>query len=188
MTNRDRSLKSGEREVASSLDGVGQWQKWRYYEAQKYCIWRSVIDVGCGAGYGSYILKEVAGSVVGIDDSGETIEYAKKHYSSNGARYICSDFMSLAPHIWPADVVVAFEFIEHLPDPEKTFQALGVISRDTIILTSPHSSSPVGRFHHQHFSEDDISCLMDGIGFKPAELKIVHFSGGPHVFCVAKRG
>lgn len=50
----------------------------------------SVIDIGCGSGYGSFKLKESGYNVTGIDLSEEMIELAKNHLGSDVPLYVGS--------------------------------------------------------------------------------------------------
>jgi SAM-dependent methyltransferase len=82
-----------------------------------------VLDAACGLGYGSAILNDgtLAESVTGIDTSEWAITYATEHYgrSRPGVSFRLSDVMSVAD-LEPGtlDVIVSFETLEHIADPE----------------------------------------------------------------------
>ena len=79
-----------------------------------------VLDIGCGIGYGSFIMHNMLNCGIDcIDKSpvahGVYLEaFAKKAPRVN---YIVEDFTQLGPDRLPAnyDAVVSFEFIEHIP-------------------------------------------------------------------------
>src|SRR3954452_8778002 len=71
----------------------------------------SVLDVGCGTGYGSAEFS----SVTGADVSAEAVEYARKHYSRPGVQFIEASGDAL-PLDQQFDLITAFEVIEHLAD------------------------------------------------------------------------
>ncbi len=53
-----------------------------------------VADIGCGSGKTSYTLHELAqpgGTVIGIDGSGERIDYADRTYGKYGIKFFCRD-------------------------------------------------------------------------------------------------
>ena len=50
----------------------------RYMLAAKFAEGKTVLDIACGEGYGTYILSQVAKSVIGVDISKETIAAAKE--------------------------------------------------------------------------------------------------------------
>src|ERR1039458_7500410 len=53
----------------------------RYHFAVRLARGKRVLDAGCGAGYGSAELADVAESVTGIDIALVAVEYARAHYA-----------------------------------------------------------------------------------------------------------
>jgi 2-polyprenyl-3-methyl-5-hydroxy-6-metoxy-1,4-benzoquinol methylase len=106
----------------------------RYEFARGYCADKAVADIACGSGYGSDILRQVAASVDGYDRVP-----------------LCGNIvLDLEQEAWHTfyDVIVSFETIEHLANPDFF---LGNVAR-----TSPRLivSSPIGEFmgynpHHK---------------------------------------
>ncbi len=82
---------------------------------------QTVLDLGCGIGYGSLILASKAKKVVAIDRDPDSIALLKSLASQLGVHNveaICGDVASLDTAIPdPIDVVVCHELIEHLPQP-----------------------------------------------------------------------
>ncbi|MCC7044669.1 MAG: class I SAM-dependent methyltransferase [Acidobacteria bacterium] len=82
-----------------------------------------VLDAACGLGYGSAILTDgtLADSVVGIDLDPAAVAYATSHYGSARSRlsFRTMDVQAVAD-LEPesVDVVVTFETLEHLRDPD----------------------------------------------------------------------
>lgn len=90
----------------------------RYIWALPFCVNKETVDAACGTGYGSNILASVAKNVIGLDNDGPSISYAREHSKSN-TNYLLDDLDNTihVNHKW--DLVVTFETIEHLDDPIK---------------------------------------------------------------------
>lgn len=94
----------------------------RYHHAAEYIREGDrVLDLACGYGYGSKILLEnsKALSVIGIDNSKDSIHYAVENYAAKDLQYLEGDAEAL--HQFPnnsIDFVTGFEMIEYLPHPE----------------------------------------------------------------------
>lgn len=85
---------------------------YRYTEALKHFDFNdTVLDIGCGNGYGTSILNLKTDNVTGIDPDGEGIHYAKEDYPT-------IDFFQKGFELEQKsfDFFVAFEVIEHLDD------------------------------------------------------------------------
>src|SRR6516165_12777051 len=54
----------------------------RYTFAARLARGKRVLDAGCGAGYGSAALAEIAESVTGVDVAAEAVGYARAHYQA----------------------------------------------------------------------------------------------------------
>jgi SAM-dependent methyltransferase len=90
----------------------------RYAWALRACEGRRVVDLGCGAGYGTVILSSFARSVVGLDVSEDAVELARSLYPSIDFRVA-----SLVEDELPeADIAVCFEVLEHLEAPERALE------------------------------------------------------------------
>ncbi|MDD5529889.1 MAG: methyltransferase domain-containing protein [bacterium] len=97
-----------------------------------------VFDAGCGCGYGSHhLLKSGAKKVTGIDISEETIEYCKSHYENENLEFkvMNAEKLSFPDKIF--DVVVSFEVVEHLENPEMYLSEIKrVLKTDGILIIS----------------------------------------------------
>lgn len=140
----------------------------RYKTAASYVSGKKVLDIACGSGYGSRILKLAgATSVVGVDVSLQTIEYAKKNYQENDIEFICADAEQFE---WPErfDIVTSFETIEHLYHPEKFLERIhNLLIPDGVFLLSV----PLGEtrhmdpYHLHAFSQNQVLALLKKTGF-----------------------
>src|ERR1044071_9460864 len=79
-----------------------------------------VLDLGCGAGMGTYLYSLVARHVIAVDYDINAIEEAKAWpYPKENVQFIHGDitdpdFLAKLPQ---ADVCVAFEILEHVEEP-----------------------------------------------------------------------
>jgi 2-polyprenyl-3-methyl-5-hydroxy-6-metoxy-1,4-benzoquinol methylase len=72
-----------------------------------------VVDMACGEGYGSDLLADSAGSVVGVDANPEAHEHARLRYRRPNLRFERDLVESFAE---PCDAVVFLQTIEHVQD------------------------------------------------------------------------
>jgi SAM-dependent methyltransferase len=108
---------TGERVIPGHVD-IDLWNEHlsRYAFAARLARRKRVLDVGCGAGYGSAELANTATSVTGIDLSPEAISHADENYSRPNITFQQASATQLPFPEASFDLVVAFEVIEHLPD------------------------------------------------------------------------
>lgn len=87
----------------------------RYKFVLPHCKSKKVLDAACGTGYGSRMIEDEGGALIvfGVDVDRETVEYARQEYEI-GAQFC--DLESNFPK-GDFDLVVSFETIEHLQDP-----------------------------------------------------------------------
>jgi len=85
----------------------------RYVFASNLLPYAACLDLGCGTGYGTEILRKM-GEADGVDSSIETVRHAVKNYPR--CKFYCNDIHnfvnSVGSYTW--NLVVMFEVIEHL--------------------------------------------------------------------------
>lgn len=183
----NRELNSGERQVATNPTSIDFWHRWRYKEAlNRIDEGDTVLDLGCGIGYGSCILAQKARCVAAVDDSLEAIEFARQHFSHDTVSYINKDIFDIRDSF---DVVVAFEILEHTEKPEKFFELASRITRKRLVLSTPHVSVDLENspFHYRHFTAEEIKSYMEKSGFKVTDLRVLKFTKGLAIFCGGSR-
>lgn len=169
------SLNSGERQVSADLSGIRADHIARYEFVRDHITPGSrVIDFACGVGYGSDIMAAGSHTVYGYDIDAETIDYAKKFYSSNGAVFEVMDASAIQPDSLPdCDVAVSFETIEHIEDPRPFLLALRKAPR--LIASVPNESvmpwqredGSVTAFHFRHYTKYQFAELLIECGWNP---------------------
>ena len=88
---------------------------------KRYCFARDrlksseiVLDCACGCGYGSSVLAQSAGKVIGIDLEPNGINFASKVFRKDNLQFIAQDAQNLTINE-TFDALITFETIEHIP-------------------------------------------------------------------------
>ena len=105
---------------------------------------KDVLDVGCGTGLFSHLVKgKGAKKVTGVDYSKEAIALAKKKYGEEGIEFLCEDFTKIRGKY---DAVVSLGTFEHLDNPLSTLKHFkGLLKKNgSIIIVSPNWTNPRG--------------------------------------------
>jgi ubiquinone/menaquinone biosynthesis C-methylase UbiE len=88
-----------------------------FYEfAAEQVAGRSVLDAGCGAGFGTEILARRCPVAVGLDLKPVLLRYARENYERPGLEFVQMDAIRLAFADGAFEAVIADELLEHLPD------------------------------------------------------------------------
>jgi len=116
-----------------------------------------IADLGCGMGYGTYLLKNVGHVVCGYDNSKEAIEYATKNYSG------LYNVVDIEKHkIRGFDAIVCLETLCHLKDPKAFVDSLDKESE--VIISAPIDPDPNDgyKFRRHNMSEKQFKGLFKG--------------------------
>ncbi len=137
----------------------------RYRFAMGFVAGKRVLDVASGSGYGCEMLKAAgATEVVGVDYSPEAAKYAAERYGSRQPHYLIGDAESLPFSNGEFDVVVSFETIEHLSQPERFLESAKRVLRPDglLVVSTPNRGVFVegNPFHLHEFTFDELEeCL-----------------------------
>ncbi len=125
----------------------------RYWWAARLASGRRVLDAGCGTAYGSAMLAEAgAEHVTGIDRAASVLETARPSLPPN-VDLVVGDLRELPFPDRSFDLVVCFEVVEHLEEPDAALRELSrVVSGDGIVLVSSPNRDVYepGNPHHLH--------------------------------------
>lgn len=146
----------------------------RYQFARQFVKGKRVLDAACGAGYGSAMLAETAGSVIGIDISKEAVGYARSNYAAAAAAGAEIDFsegdcLALPLNDHSVDVAVAFEIVEHIKEASGFLRELRRVLRPDglLILSTPNrlyyteDRGEVNPFHEKEYTFAELDTLID---------------------------
>lgn len=140
---------TGERELPSipgTLENIDPKHLERYKWASSYTHNKKVYDIASGAGYGSLLLE--ASDYIGFDNSPEAVLYSNKYYTAKpNITFLEADACNMPSHFPKADVIVSFETIEHLIDPEAFLDWCRAYGKMLLISTPIRHSFGRSRFH-----------------------------------------
>ena len=99
----------------------GTWSKIAEYEhVPRYALakdvvkGKTVLDFGCGTGYGAAILATHAASVTGLDIDTAAIRWASATHRNDNLKFVCLADLGASLTAASFDVVTCFEMIEHV--------------------------------------------------------------------------
>jgi O-antigen biosynthesis protein len=175
----DRIGQADERFVPGTADGelieVEHFARYRW--AGQLVAGRSVLDAGCGVGYGSAMLARAgAADVVGLDLSAKAVEAAAQGAPAN-ASFVAGDVHALPFDAGRFEVVVCFEVIEHVEGQDEVIAELARVLAPggVLAISSPNRDVyPAGNPHHLHEYVPDELCAALAVHFEHVQLRRQH--------------
>lgn len=93
----------------------------RYLWALQRVENKAIVDLGCGSGYGSYLLSWAAAGVIAVDRSESALAFARAHYP--GVEFRAAD-LTRTDSLPQGELAVCFEVLEHLPELQGTLHKM----------------------------------------------------------------
>jgi SAM-dependent methyltransferase len=143
-----------------------------YEFALPYVAGRSVLEVGCGEGYGTALLAASASWVLGVDYDARTVAHAATSYPQ--ASFVRANLAALPVPSASVDVLATLQVIEHVWNhPEFVRECLRTLRPGGLLLVttpnrltfSPGLDAPVNPFHTHEFTAAELTDLLDNCGF-----------------------
>jgi SAM-dependent methyltransferase len=175
----DRIGQADERFVPGTADGelieVEHFARYRW--AGQLVAGHSVLDAGCGVGYGSAMLARAgAADVVGLDLSAKAVEAAAQGAPAN-ASFVAGDVHAMPFEDGRFDIVVCFEVIEHVAGQDGVIAELARVLAPggVLAISSPNRDVyPAGNPHHLHeYLPDELRAAL-AAHFEHVELRRQH--------------
>lgn len=149
----------------------------RYEFVTKYVEEKSVLDIACGSGYGSYIIKHNgrADKVVGVDLDENAIRYGNYRYNNDDISRVVADATNFRGSD-KFDVIISFETIEHILDYEKLLWNFSENLKDdgVLLISTPISqqttTQPKNPYHIIEWSFTDFQKLIRNSNFRIKEI------------------
>ena len=129
----------------------------------------SVLEVGCGEGYGTSLLAQTAARVTALDVDEATLARAAAKYGSDKTQFTRYDGGRMPFPDGTFDAVVCFQVIEHVRDDAAFVAELGrvVKSGGSLILTTPNRTyrlkpgqKPWNPFHVREYHATELGALL----------------------------
>jgi 2-polyprenyl-3-methyl-5-hydroxy-6-metoxy-1,4-benzoquinol methylase len=123
---------------------------------------RSVLDLGCGEGLGTWVLAKECGRAQGVDFDAEAIAAAKTNWQSDAIQFSCEDFFEA--RLGRFDAIVALDVIEHIPAEQSEgwirmiqehLTEYGIAILGTPNITAQQYASEVARAGHVNLYSGD---------------------------------
>ncbi len=140
-----------------------------YDFAKTFGAGKSVLDLGCGEGYGSDALARAAHSIVAADYSFDVVAHAQEKYAHGNLAFVVCDAHQLPFRPACFDVVISFEVIEHIAN---VHQYLGETKRvraeaGVCLFSTPNRllrllpfQKPWNRFHKREYDARGLASVL----------------------------
>ncbi|MBI2613218.1 MAG: methyltransferase domain-containing protein [Candidatus Levybacteria bacterium] len=143
----------------------------RYNFASRYIKNKTVLDIACGEGYGSFLLSKKAKNVTGVDVADEIIKNAVEKYQLNGnIKFVSSDAVDfLAKTNKKFDVIISFETVEHVKNYMQFIELLKKCLKPggTLVLSTPNKrfsdlffGGTFNRYHLKEFYTREVGNIL----------------------------
>jgi len=109
---------------------------------------KSVLDVGCGAGFLTNEFAQKGMTVKGIDMSEDSLRVARAHDETQSVDYLVGDAYHLPFPDGYFDVVTAMDFLEHVEEP------------DRVVKECARVLKPGGQFFFHTFNRNPLAWLV----------------------------
>lgn len=122
----------------------------------------TVLDIACGSGYGTDMIRRIGCEVVGADYNPETVRHAKSSYPES--RFCCADALELPFADKSFSTILSFETIEHVVDGDAFLAEMRRVLRPggRLFCSTPnirYTAHPV--FHLKEYRPEEFFSLFE---------------------------
>ena len=124
-----------------------------------------LLEVGFGEGYGAEIVAPWVAEYVGIEVDRESVTHAEEKYGRASVSFVYYDGLSLPFDDGSFDLVIAFQVLEHVPDPEAFLRGARRVARPgaPVLIVTPNRNyrvrdgeRPWNRYHVREFNPEEL--------------------------------
>jgi SAM-dependent methyltransferase len=141
-----------------------------YRFVESLCDAQSVLDFGCGSGYGTARIAKFAARAVGVDIAEDAVAFARARYQRENLEFrLMAAGADLPFEDATFDVVLSFQVIEHVADVEGYLREIHRVLRPggTFAVITPDrkhrllpGQKPWNRWHVQEFSMQQLTAVV----------------------------
>jgi len=141
----------------------------RYLLAGRLALQKTILDLGCGTGYGSAMLaRKGAAAVLGLDIDPSTIEWAERAHREKNLSFCVRTDLGAGFASESFDLITCFEMIEHVTEPKQRATIASIarllkkngillISTPNPIVTKLYGENP---FHLREMTGEQFLALL----------------------------
>lgn len=169
-----------EEQEEQALPGFNKYKKNGYYKymlgrylfSLNYIHNKTVLDSGCGFGWGSYLISTYPKRIISIDRDEKSIIFAKKVWKDDRLNFKVHSILELEKMKEIFDVVLSYEVIEHLSikDGKKYIDQISkVLSNNGVLIMSSYfpnndyearKEELKNEYHLHIFTKDEIRKIL----------------------------
>jgi ubiquinone/menaquinone biosynthesis C-methylase UbiE/archaellum component FlaC len=159
---------TGERYLPWWKDPVTAYEHWhRYAYTAQFVSGKNVLDLASGEGYGSASLATTARQVIALDIDENAVKHARLKYPSPNLHFIVGSIMEMPISMIGFDVIVCFEAIEHISDPEKLLNGVKrlLVPGGLFLVSTPNKpeykkTEPSNPFHVKELDFEEFQTML----------------------------
>jgi SAM-dependent methyltransferase len=161
----------------------GWGQDFDYDEARHLAAYRlagglargkRVLDAGCGEGFCTQVLADLATKVVGVDYHAESIDTARRKWRKPNLSFHVVDLAREAAGAGEFDLVLNFQVLEHVSDEATFLRNLkrAMAPGATLVLTTPNVTTSFSEnpCHLREYTAEQLQRLLETV-FSSVELR-----------------
>jgi SAM-dependent methyltransferase len=156
-----------------------------YLALLPYCAGGTVLEAGCGEGYGAALIAGRAARVLALDYDESTVRHVARRYPQLGT--VRGNLAFLPVRRSTVDVIANFQVIEHLWDQAgflaECRRVLGpggrlIVTTPNRLTFTPDSDTPLNPYHTRELAPSELDVLLNDAGFEVELLHGLHHGPG----------